>query len=34
MRNGWDISESASDLKIEEAELREKIKALNITFVS
>jgi hypothetical protein len=34
MRNGWDIPRSATDLKIEEAQLREKIKGLNITFVS
>jgi two-component system nitrogen regulation response regulator NtrX len=34
MRNGWDIPQSASDLKLEERDLREKIKALNITFVS
>jgi two-component system nitrogen regulation response regulator NtrX len=34
MRNGWDIPQSASDLKVEEVQLREKIKALNITFVS
>ncbi len=34
MRNGWDIPQSAGDLKVEEAQLREKIKALNITFVS
>jgi len=34
MRNGWDIPQSASDLQVEEAQLREKIKALNITFVS
>ncbi len=34
MRNGWDISQSASDLNLEEIELREKIKTLNITFVS
>ena len=34
MRNGWDIPQAASDLKIDESQLREKIKALNITFVS
>jgi two-component system nitrogen regulation response regulator NtrX len=34
MRNGWDIPQSASDLKLGEAELRERIKTLNITFVS
>jgi len=34
MRNGWDISQSASELNLEESQLREKIKALNITFVS
>jgi two-component system, NtrC family, nitrogen regulation response regulator NtrX len=34
MRNGWDIPQSASDLNLEEGQLREKIKALNITFVS
>jgi two-component system nitrogen regulation response regulator NtrX len=34
MRNGWDIPQSASDLKLEEKELRERIKTLNITFVS
>jgi two-component system nitrogen regulation response regulator NtrX len=34
MRNGWDIPQSASDLKLEEGVLREKIRALNITFVS
>jgi two-component system nitrogen regulation response regulator NtrX len=34
MRNGWDIPQSASDLNLEEKELREKIKTLNITFVS
>jgi two-component system, NtrC family, nitrogen regulation response regulator NtrX len=34
MRNGWDIPQSASDLDLEEGQLREKIKALNITFVS
>jgi two-component system nitrogen regulation response regulator NtrX len=34
MRNGWDVPQSASDLNIDERELREKIKALNITFVS
>lgn len=34
MKNGWDIAESASDLNIDEAKLREKIKTLNITFVS
>jgi DNA-binding NtrC family response regulator len=34
MRNGWDIPQSASDLNLDEEELREKIKTLNITFVS
>jgi len=34
MRNGWDILQSASDLKLDEKELRERIKTLNITFVS
>jgi len=34
MRNNWEISRAASDLKIDEARLREKIKALNITFAS
>jgi two-component system nitrogen regulation response regulator NtrX len=34
MRNGWDIPLSASDLNLDEKELREKIKTLNITFVS
>ncbi|MBN2408905.1 MAG: sigma-54-dependent Fis family transcriptional regulator [Candidatus Aminicenantes bacterium] len=34
MKNGWDIARSASDLNIDEAKLREKIKTLNITFVS
>ncbi len=34
MRNNWEIPKAASDLKIDEANLREKIKALNITFVS
>ncbi len=34
MRNGWDIPQSASDLKLDEKELRERIKTLNITFVS
>jgi two-component system nitrogen regulation response regulator NtrX len=34
MRNNWEISKAAFDLKIDEASLREKIKALNITFVA
>lgn len=34
MRNNWEISKAASDLKIDEAKLRERIKALNITFVA
>lgn len=34
MRNNWEIPKAASDLKIDEANLREKIKDLNITFVS
>jgi two-component system nitrogen regulation response regulator NtrX len=34
MRNNWEIPKAASDLKIDEARLREKIKALNITFVA
>ncbi len=34
MKNGWDIPQSASDLNLPEAELREKIRTLNITFVS
>jgi two-component system nitrogen regulation response regulator NtrX len=34
MRNGWDILQSASDLNLDENELRERIKTLNITFVS
>ncbi len=34
MRNNWEIPKTASDLKIDETNLREKIKALNITFVS
>ncbi len=34
MRNNWEIPRAASDLKIDEPALREKIKALNITFVS
>jgi two-component system nitrogen regulation response regulator NtrX len=34
MRNNWEIPKAAFDLKIDEASLREKIKALNITFVA
>jgi two-component system nitrogen regulation response regulator NtrX len=34
MRNNWEIPKAASDMKIDEARLREKIKALNITFVA
>jgi two-component system nitrogen regulation response regulator NtrX len=34
MRNNWEIPKAASDLKIDEATLKEKINALNITFVS
>jgi two-component system nitrogen regulation response regulator NtrX len=34
MRNNWEIPKAASDLKIDEARLRERIKALNITFVA
>ncbi|MGQ9673414.1 MAG: sigma-54-dependent transcriptional regulator [Candidatus Aminicenantales bacterium] len=32
MRNNWEIPRTASDLKIDETRLREKIRALNITF--
>jgi len=34
MRNNWEIPKAASDLRIDEANLREKIKTLNITFVN
>jgi len=34
MRNNWEIPRAASDLKIDEAHLKQKIKALNITFAS
>jgi len=34
MRNNWEIPKAASDLKIDEARLRERIRALNITFVA
>lgn len=34
LRNNWEIRRAASDLKIDEASLRQKIKALNITFAS
>jgi len=34
MRNNWEIPKAASELKIDEANLRERIKALNITFTA
>jgi two-component system nitrogen regulation response regulator NtrX len=34
LRNNWEIAKAASDLKIEEARLRERIRKLNITFAS
>jgi two-component system nitrogen regulation response regulator NtrX len=34
IRNNWEIPRAAADLKIDEAELRERIEALNITFVT
>lgn len=34
MRNNWEIPKAASELKTDEARLRERIKALNITFVA
>jgi len=33
IRNNWDISRTASSLKVEEGFLKERIKALNITFI-
>lgn len=33
IRNNWDISKTASSLKVEESLLKERIKALNITFI-
>ena len=32
LRNNWEIPKAASDLKLDEAKLKEKIKALNIAF--
>ncbi len=34
LRNNWEIPRTATELKVDEASLREKIKTLNITFAS
>ncbi len=34
LRHNWEIAKAAADLKIEEGRLRERIRELNITFVS
>ncbi len=34
LRNGWDIGEAAADLGLDEDRLRQRIDALNITFVA
>jgi two-component system nitrogen regulation response regulator NtrX len=34
LRNSWDVAKAASDLGIDEARLRERMRVLNITFVA
>ena len=33
MKNNWDVARTSADLKIDEPQLRQKIKTLNITFI-